>query len=208
MRIEAKPKQCKVCKGPVDQPKVGRTREYCSPACRQRAYERRKGQGKRAFKQAEKEQKRIEALPIYERNMERQNHKPLYEMADGAKLFRCMACGKIYTAKKKMRKKYRDTCSNACYERLRKHDRKFYDALEALSQQNSRASWPIKRRDNEKHSPFAGTAERRTNELRKRADRANTAQAVRQGGLRAVAAGASEPGAVHRFRQCAECGDV
>jgi uncharacterized C2H2 Zn-finger protein len=155
IRVEAKPKTCKICKGPVDQPKVGRTREHCSAACSATAYQRRKGQGKRAYKQAEKEQRRIEALPLYERNMDRQQHQPLITLADGEKIFRCMACGKVYTAKMELRKKYKECCSHACYQRLRRYEVEFYDALEVLSQQNSRASWPIKRRDNEgKHSPL------------------------------------------------------
>src|SRR5574341_1528250 len=114
IRIEPKPKHCKVCQGPVDQPKVGRTREHCSAACRQRAYERRKGQSKRASKQAEREQQRIEALPIWERNMDRAQRQPLITLADSAKVFRCMACGKIYTAEREQRKKYKKCCSPKC----------------------------------------------------------------------------------------------
>src|SRR5574341_397990 len=211
IRIEPKPKHCKVCQGPVDQPKVGRTREHCSAACRQRAYERRKGQSKRASKQAEREQQRIEALPIWERNMDRAQRQPLITLADGAKVFRCMACGKIYMAEREQRKKYKDCCSNACYLRLRRYETEFYDALEVLSQQNSKASWPIKRRDNEgKHSPLCahcGLPYEPNFGKPGRPKKYCSPKCCKAAYEQRWKSSHNSRARVHRFRNCAECGE-
>lgn len=44
-------KRCRVCGGPVPKPRRGPTRDYCRPACRQRAYRLRVQQSRRAERQ-------------------------------------------------------------------------------------------------------------------------------------------------------------
>lgn len=137
---------CRVCRGPLEHKKTGRPRLYCGDACRSTAYRRRQGQQSRAYHQAQREQKRLEALPLTERVMDMEKDEPVYTFSDGRRLYRCLACGKLYEAKRRYRQHYRRFCSDPCEKKAKYHSARLDDAYEVLHQQHSRASWPIWRR--------------------------------------------------------------
>lgn len=146
---------CRMCRGPIEQKLTGRPRLYCGDNCRHTAYRRRKGQQSWAYHRAQREQKRIEALPMTERLMDVEKDEPVWVFEDGGRLYRCFACGKIYEAKRTYRKKYRHCCSDECEKKVKYHWNRLIDAYEVLHQQHSRASWPIWRRIEEgKLSPL------------------------------------------------------
>jgi hypothetical protein len=41
-----RPRKCPICGDKIDQPKTGRPKQYCKPACRQRAYEKRRARSR------------------------------------------------------------------------------------------------------------------------------------------------------------------
>src|SRR5574341_777625 len=133
---------CRVCRGPLEHKKTGRPRLYCGDACRSTAYRRRQGQQSRAYHQAQREQKRLEALPLTERVMDMEKDEPVYTFSDGRRLYRCLACGKLYEAKRRYRQHYRRFCSDPCEKKAKYHSARLDDAYEALHQQHARASWP------------------------------------------------------------------
>jgi hypothetical protein len=135
-----------MCREPIEQKRTGRPRQYCGDTCRSTAYRRRKGQQSRAYHKAQQEQKRLEALPMTERVMDVEKDEPVYKFGDGRRIYRCLTCSKLFEAKREVRKKYRQYCSNACEEKAKYHWHKLIDAYEVLHQQHSRASWPIWRR--------------------------------------------------------------
>jgi hypothetical protein len=151
---------CLACHKWLDQPKHGRKKLYCNANCRQKGHHRRHGGHDRAWHQRERERRRIEALPFVERVTDPDKDIPLHILSNGHRLYQCGGCGETYTAKRRVGKRYRQFCSNACENKAKYHWRRLYDAYEKASQQGRRLPGVRARFDEGKLSPLCPVCDR------------------------------------------------
>ncbi len=203
--------RCEYCLEPTEQPKVGRRRRYCSAACRQKAYRYRQGKRDRAWHRRQREEEALLAAPFVERVMDVMDHQPLYVRSDGKRVYRCLACGKVYVATKRTPTGRRHFCSNRCQEKARYHWKRLIQAQEKLMQRNSRAAWEIAERTEQGmlspicpvcQLPFVPNSGRPGRPRKYCSDKCckqayERRWKIRKGGLTARR---------HRTRLCAECG--
>src|SRR5574341_1441085 len=78
----------------------------------------------------QRERKRIEALPFVERVMDPDKDIPVHILSNGQRLYQCGACGKTYTAKRQVGKRYRQFCSDLCENKAKYHWRRLDEAFE------------------------------------------------------------------------------
>lgn len=127
--------KCRYCGVYLTQPKTGRTRKYCSNACRQKHYRFRHGSMSRKNQHRHKIAERRRSKPMMERSFDPVWFEEVFVLSHGRKVYECTACGKPYIVDR-MKSGIAPSryCSSACKQRAKHAWRKFGDAFERAYQ--------------------------------------------------------------------------
>ena len=210
-----KDNRCWVCREPLDQPERGRLRLTCSNACRQRRYRSLHGIMSRQGKREKKLVERRRSKPFIERKFSKTFFEPVFEVNAWLKWYECLACGQPYEVNRmKSGNPPRPYCSNACEQKTKRHWNKFVDAYERAHQRGELDMRVHERFWFDKLSPlcprcgkpFAPNTTLHGKRKRGR-PRKYCSAACAKGAYEDRWKRKHRRARVHRFRDCAECGE-
>lgn len=201
--------RCVTCKKLIQQPTTGRTRLYCSRACRQKRFRARHGRTSRLYYKKKKLYERQRALPFIERSFDEKFYMPVLVLSFRRHVYECMACGTPFIVERLRNgnppPKY---CSVACEKKSKYHWRRFGDAFERALQTGRRNDTVEERLDLGRLSPLCPRCgiPFPPNSRQRGRPRKYCSDACRKAAYERRWKTKHKRARVHRFRQCAGCG--